>query len=569
MLSMTSIFRALGLLLLGLFWLGAGAEAHAAVINAVHSGTATFPGGENTLRVTMPSVDRGRAFLVFSAAMDSVNPADGQISGQLTAAEEITFRRAGNANVTAALSWQVIEYSQGVSVQRGTTEHSNVTNVNVNLPNTVNTTRAFILTSYRSGGVIYSEGDFVRTRFRNVSNGNSSSLQFDTQDGGESPAFIEWQVVEMDNIQVEHQSTTLQLDAGQTSRSATLTSTVDPTKAWLVYHYRANDTPANNSSTQMVRGGITGGGSSVTFTRASQDGQVTIQVAYSVIRFTDGTTVQSGSTAFASGSVTQSEPVVVTANRSFVFGGLYGRGGQTAYSTDANPGSGWFTTTLANPTTLTINRATSGNANATFDWFVVTPAEGGGVPVGAPRRLAFITPSRTLTVGECNGAARVVTVGLYDDQGNNIAAPTGGIDVALATSASGSGTFYTDEACTAVASGASFRIAEGARWVDVYYRDTLVGAPTLSVTNGSGLDNPAAQPQRVVEPGAEGEAPLPENPGGGNGNGGGGSQLCESPPCEDAANVVCVCGAGGGTWLGGALLVVAELVRRRRRANRG
>ncbi len=115
------------------------------------------------------------------------------------------------------------------------------------------------------------------------------------------------------------------------------------------------------------------------------------------------------------------------------------------------------------------------------------------VNAAAASRLAFTTPPRTFTAGTCPGAAGAITVQLQDAFGNAVSAGAGGQAVTASSTSTGTVTWYTDSACSATAAGGTFTIPSGASTASVFYRDTRAGAPSVNLTNGSSLANPASQ----------------------------------------------------------------------------
>ncbi len=117
---------------------------------------------------------------------------------------------------------------------------------------------------------------------------------------------------------------------------------------------------------------------------------------------------------------------------------------------------------------------------------------------GLPGQLAFTTPVRTFTAGTCGGAANAITVQLRDGSGNPINAAAGGQPFTASSSSTGTVTWFTDAACATAAPGGAFTLPAGQTSVSLYYRDTRAGTPSLSLSNGAGLTNPAPQVHSVL-----------------------------------------------------------------------
>ncbi|HYV47866.1 MAG TPA: PKD domain-containing protein, partial [Myxococcaceae bacterium] len=95
---------------------------------------------------------------------------------------------------------------------------------------------------------------------------------------------------------------------------------------------------------------------------------------------------------------------------------------------------------------------------------------------GAPVKLGFGNPPRTVAAGACSAA---IIVQSQDASGNAASVATSKA-VALASS-SPAGTFYADSAC-ALAPISGVTIAGGSSSATAYYRDTQVGSPAVTVT---------------------------------------------------------------------------------------
>ncbi|MDP1824301.1 MAG: hypothetical protein Q8L48_13690 [Archangium sp.] len=119
------------------------------------------------------------------------------------------------------------------------------------------------------------------------------------------------------------------------------------------------------------------------------------------------------------------------------------------------------------------------------------------VVADVPSQLAFTTPVRTFIASTCAGAGNVITAQLRDAADNPATAGVGGVTV-TAASTSGAGSWFSNNTCATPAPGGVFTIPQGSGSVSMFYRDTAAGTPTVSLTNGSGLANPASQVHTVT-----------------------------------------------------------------------
>ena len=335
---------------------GAGASpGESVVLDDIQSGTATIAGGSSSTSVTIAAVDPTKAFLTFSVRGSNTSPENLSVSGRLSNSTTVAFDRVGTSgNVT--IEWSVVEFASGVAVQRGTVTPSSA-NTNVTIAS-VDLTKSFPLVSMRAGGVIYEGEDWVRARF-------TSDTNLELATNATFGNVIDWQVVEYNDANV--QSGSVAFGTGDSSRTATATA-FDPAKSWLVYNYRTTDGTTLNIGQKLVRGRVTDA-TTLTFDRSST-GQ-TLDLQYFLVEFSDTTEVQSGSATFSSSETTRNSTITaVDPTRSIAVGGYAQTGGRSAYTTDDNPGTGWFTTDLTSSTNLRVQRDAN-LAAADLGWFVV------------------------------------------------------------------------------------------------------------------------------------------------------------------------------------------------------
>ena len=331
--------------------------AQAAVVNSVQSGTTTIASSSSSRSVTITSVDTSKAFLVFSSTVNDADPQDSQVTGQLTNSTTVTFQRNSNGFSTVDIDWYVVEFTSGVSVQRGSATMSSNT-VNQSL-SSIDTSKSFPIISYLASGTVYGANDFVRARI-------TSSTNLELSQDATISGTVEWQVVEFTGASV--QSGDVSFGTTQSSRTATISS-VDTSASWLIYNFKSGDGTSSDIGEKLVRGLITND-TTLTFDR-SNTGQA-IDLSWFLVEFTDGTSVQDGSANMGTGT-TQSNVTIssVDTSKTIAAGGTMMRGGRSGYSGDDNPGVGWATYDLTSSTNLQITRATTGSSSADFPYYVV------------------------------------------------------------------------------------------------------------------------------------------------------------------------------------------------------
>jgi len=333
----------------------------------VQNNVATIPADTASVDVTITSVDTARAFLMFGTQVNSNEPGKGQTSGRLVDATTLRFER-GIATAPApaiTIEWYVVEFLNGVTVQRGSTTLGTLpANIGIS---SVDTSKAVPIVSLRTNGVDYDTNDFLRAKIT-----TSTNLQLN-MDAACAPCTAEWQVVEFAAATV--QTGDISWAAGDATRTATVT-TVDTAKSWLLFSYQSAAGTTANIGQKMVRGVVTNP-TTLTFDR-NNTGQ-TMTLTWSLITFTDETKVQSG-TAWFSASESQKDVTIASVDTSKAIaaaGAIHYRGGSTPYSADDNPGTGTVTLDFTSSTNLRLTRALTGSTTAGVGWFVIQFSESG------------------------------------------------------------------------------------------------------------------------------------------------------------------------------------------------
>ena len=161
-----------------------------ASIKSVQSGTVTIADNSASNTATITSVATDKSFLMFTVRHNNVSLQDNRdtkVRGVLTNATTVTFDRAGAATGqgTCVISWFVIEYTSGVTVQRGTVAGINATTHNVTLPTAVTLSQSWPIVSQQGQtNYDYAFADTVQAEITTTTNlaltvaGDASSHDF-------------------------------------------------------------------------------------------------------------------------------------------------------------------------------------------------------------------------------------------------------------------------------------------------------------------------------------------------------------------------------------------------------
>ncbi|MHC4498061.1 MAG: LamG-like jellyroll fold domain-containing protein [Planctomycetota bacterium] len=348
-------------------------SARAAVLKSVQYGTVTLPADQSSVTDALsPSVVMPKSFLVFSISEDgnSDRPDEGQVSGQITATDTVTFERNASTGAPAiTIKWYVAEFISGVSVQRGNLQMPDTgvpSLTTVALSPGVDATKSFPIISHHISGSAYDGNDFVRAKIIN----NGADLELWAHFGA-TPMIVQWQVVQYTDADVQTGDITF-LDTDSSKTADLSADPIDPDKSWLIYTFK-QDAAGVTIGEKLIRGVITDG-STLTFDR-DLTGASDVELTWYLVEFTDATTVQHNTEDFTTAETQQDVTITsVDLDRSIAAGGYYMRGGKSPYNLGHIPGTGWFTLDLTSGTNLRITRGTTGPttpATADVGWFVV------------------------------------------------------------------------------------------------------------------------------------------------------------------------------------------------------
>lgn len=355
------------LLCLAMFVAPAG---FAAQVASIQSGTATST-ANGTLVVNISAVDLTRSFLVFNARHNSNQPPGSTIRGEMASSTTLEFTQVNDSSNTINIQWYVVEYQSGVKVQRGTTTQSHYTK-NVTLPTPIaSTNRAFVLVSKSvdDGDSIYSGDDPMTARITSTSN-----VRFETWSSN-SDHVIAWQVVEFTNaadIFVQSGSTYI-TSSSMTTRDVTLSTSVEPANTIVLTGYYSSD-DGSDIDERLIRAELLDS-TTLRFQRADDGGDDLDSIVYQVIEFKDGTTVQSGTTSFSSGTGTQTAAIAsLDTSTAIALSTLQAYSGQslgmTTYNSDDIVGTAAFTIGFNSSTQLGLQRNHTGGTS-TVNWQVI------------------------------------------------------------------------------------------------------------------------------------------------------------------------------------------------------
>lgn len=363
--------------------------ASAATIKAVQSGTATST-GNGTTTVSIASVDTSKSFLIFQTRSDSNRPVGSTVRGRMASSTSLEFVRVTDESSTINIQWYVVEYASGVKVQRGSlTESSGTVNTTITAVAALN--QAFVTWSKTPITADYQWGDDDSILLELTT---TSNLQM-RANYESSNHVIWWQVIEFTNpSDILVQKGTTSLTGTSTSVDASLGTTVNLQKAFVLAGYRATGSSASIGR-RMARARLVNS-STVRFDRDAADaGEPINEIAWQVVELRDGSKVQSGSVNFSSGTSQQTFAITsVDTTRAIAFASAQPANGQSMGKSPyvADDVIGVASATFALSSTSVTARRNNTAASADIGWYVVEFADPCAAPVTPRSNIVFVVP---------------------------------------------------------------------------------------------------------------------------------------------------------------------------------
>jgi len=345
-----------------------------AVLKAVQKGTATIAAGASSGTATITAITTANSFLRFTyrCATDTTNPVGfGMVGGVVTNTTTLTFTR-GTATSSPILyiEWSVVEFTSGVTVQRGSTNTTGTT-TNVTITS-VTTTKAWPIASSRKSVTSTITGQDIAS----VAITSATNLAI-VNTGWEEALTMAWQVIEYDNCTVAlytHNKT----GAGTSNQTVTAVTTA---KTLIFATYSWDEDPAGaNDLCRMYLSSTT----NVAFTSVGWQAGTYVIKLYTV-NISDAVVVQRGDTSVASGNTVETPAIseVTTANSIVHVTSTFENTAGTTANTGAGLNTVLYTASISSTTAVTLTRTTSGNAG-TCAWEV---ADFTGLLVVSVRRV--------------------------------------------------------------------------------------------------------------------------------------------------------------------------------------
>ena len=223
-----------------------------ATIKSVQSGTVTIADNSaSNAYTTLTPVETTKAFLMFTVrhndAGTSQQVRDTQVRGVLTDTTTVTFDRdsAASGDGTCVISWFVIEYTSGVTVQRGTVAGINATTHNVTISAVTLAQSWPIVSEQGATGNEYAASDTIQAEITTTTNlaltnaANAFSCDFAWQVINYTDASVQKITKDLANTGISQTSTITSVTMAQTFLQGSYyqgtVGTIWPGQWWTAY----------------------------------------------------------------------------------------------------------------------------------------------------------------------------------------------------------------------------------------------------------------------------------------------------------------------------------------------
>ncbi len=350
------------------------------VIASIQTGSVTFDNAGTTVPIT--SVDSSKSILLFEA-----NPAQSLMSpfwGELTSDTLITFTGSGGQNNNKTVNWRVIEFSEGVSVQRGTITPN--TSTTATLSTAVTLAQSILI----PGGQDAGDNNYLAFCQNALELTNSTTVTWQGFDNTRAEVNdFKFQVVEFDSASdadVQRDSTTI--SNGNASATQAITEVTDTAATMIIVqpHFETGSSPGNGSPDELGIQATFNSTTEIQFDRSGTNGQ--IQVDWQVVELPSAESLQTVDAALTTAETVDTLTISsVDTDNAFIIPqswALHGGGEGLSAGNDADDfGCATARFALASATSVTATRTTvsdgSGDSRALdATAYVVEYAAGAG-----------------------------------------------------------------------------------------------------------------------------------------------------------------------------------------------
>lgn len=327
--------------------------------NSFQSGTEVFSGTSSITAVLPSAVNPASSYVYCNFRMNN-SGMERVPTCQLSADGTSVNIQAGNSISGTSVNWYVVEFSKGVSVQRGSgTLSASQTSDLITLPVNTDLSRTFIIGYSRAASTLNNADERRTLRYRLTS---QNTLEVIRNETGIAVSY-EWQVIQMDGARV--QSGISSIADGSSSVSASL-STVNTNNSFIIMNAAAGSGAGGAETDYYVQASFSSA-DEISFVRTGNSD--TVYISYFAIEMIDSTSVQNGSLTVSSSSLTANASLnAVDSSKTMI---IYSCQTETGDSPQATQDSGTYSSIFLNSSTIQFERASAESNTAKISWTAI------------------------------------------------------------------------------------------------------------------------------------------------------------------------------------------------------
>lgn len=327
--------------------------------NSFQSGTSVFS-GTSSVTVTLSSAVNAASSYIYCSFRLNSSAMDRSPTCQLSSDGTSVQIQTGNSVSGTVVNWYVVEFSKGVSVQRGSGSLSaSQSSDTVTLASKVDLSRTFIIGYSRVSSTLSNADERRTLRYRLTSTNSFEVLRNET---GNAVSY-EWQVIQMDGARVQPGISSI--INGSSSVSASLSS-VNINNSFIIINSAAGSGTDGKETDFYVQASYA---SSTELSLSRTGSSDSVDISWFAVEMVDGTSVQNGSVTVTGSSTTANASLnSVNTSKTMI---MYSTQTATGDSAATTQDSGTYSSIFLDSVTIQFERANAESNIGGISWTAI------------------------------------------------------------------------------------------------------------------------------------------------------------------------------------------------------